>query len=81
MTQGFDDWMITAESWSERDWEGVKSGWSEKPVCGRWMWGIDMDDINMDDYGWVYNMKPFNYYPDKNYPDWEDSLEERPCNV
>ena len=57
------------------DADGVIGGYSERPYKNKgavWLCNESHPD------SWVCNMYPFEYYPNNNCPDWQDSLEERP---
>ena len=71
------DWSNVPKEvkWIATDADGVVSGFSEKPYTHRgslWLCHVDHPD------SWVCNIEPFTYHVNNDYPNWQDSLEERP---
>lgn len=71
------DWSNVPKEvkWIATDADGVKGGYSEKPYRNKgtvWL----CNEKNPE--SWVCNIYPFEYYSNNDFPNWKDSLEERP---
>jgi len=71
------DWSNVPKevNWIATDADGIVSGFSEKPfVLNGTLWLCNCDHPD----SWICNIEPFNYHVNNDFPNWKDSLEERP---